>query len=142
MPLELVPLCTVDITLSEPLMVGSGPAGFRLVVEVETMAVTGERLRGQMKGRASADWITLQGPIASVDVRATIETDDGAIVFCHYTGRIDFTDGPGTAPVYVAPLFETGDDRYQWLNLVQAAGVGTMSTSATEIHYEWFELRA
>jgi hypothetical protein len=61
---------------------------------------------------------------------------------CQYRGRFDFTHGPGTAPVYVAPLFETGDQRYAWLNLVQAAGVGTMNETATELHYEWFELRA
>ena len=105
------------------------------------MTVSGDRLRGEMKGQASADWVTLMGAVASVDVRATFKTDDGAIIFSQYQGRIDFTNGPGTAPVYVAPLFETSDERYQWLNFVQAAGVGTMNGAGTELHYEWYELR-
>jgi hypothetical protein len=137
----LVPLCTVHVTLREAIFVGQGPSGTRLIAEVETMTLEGDRLRGKVKGSASADWITLVDTMGSLDVRATFETDDGAIIFCQYRGRIDFTNGAGAAPIYMAPLFETSDERYQWLNLVQGAGVGTMNESATEIHYEWFELR-
>jgi hypothetical protein len=140
MALQLVPLCTVDVTLAEPIIVGDGPSGLRLIIEVERMAVTGDRLRGSMLGRAAADWVTVVGTVASVDVRAAVETDDGAIVFVQYQGRFDLTNGAGAAPIYVAPLFEAADERYQWLNLVQAAGVGTLN--GTDLHYEWFELRA
>jgi hypothetical protein len=140
MTLQLVPLCTVDVTLAEPIVVGNGPRGLRFIAEFEAMAMAGDRLRGSMKGKAAADWVTVVGPAASVDVRATVETTDGAIIYCQYTGRFDLTNGRGAAPIYVAPTFETADERYQWLNLVQAAGVGTLNGS--ELHYEWFELRA
>ena len=40
-----------------------------------------------------------------------------------YGGRIDLSKGPGQSPVYAAPLFETGDERYAWLNLVQAVAM-------------------
>jgi hypothetical protein len=139
MALELVPLCSVDVTLADPVLVGEGPSGMRVIVEVADMTVSGERIRGKMKGTAAADWLTLVGGIGTLDVRATMETDDGALIYCQYRGRADFRGGPGTAPLYVAPLFETSDERYQWVNLVQGAGVGTLN--GNDLHYDWYELR-
>jgi len=91
-----------------------------------------------MKGSAAADWLTL-GPdgTGSLDVRALLETHDGALVFIHYTGRVD-TTVPG-APVYATPRFDTGDDRYRWLNRVQAVAKG--SFDGTTLVYDVFELR-
>jgi hypothetical protein len=142
MSLELIPLCDAQVELATPIIVGAGPSGLRLIIEVATMTYSGERLNGSMKGSAGADWVTIVDGMGTIDVRTTIETTDGAVIFCQYRGRLDFSNGPGTAPAYVAPTFETGDERYKWLNLVQAAGVGTMNESATEIHYQWFELRS
>jgi hypothetical protein len=142
MPLELIPLCEVDMTLRTPIFVGNGPRGLRLVVEVDEATVSGERLRGKINGTATADWVTVVDGVGTLDVRSTFETHDGAIVFVQYGGRVDFTNGPGTAPVYNAQTFETGDERYTWLNFVQAAGVGTMDETGTKLRYEWFELRA
>ena len=119
-------------------MVGNGPAGVRLVVEVESMHFTSDRLRGELVGGAAADWVTVVGTVGTLDVRATIRTDDGAIVFTHYQGRMDLSNGPGTSPIYVAPVFETGDERYAWLNTVQAVGKGTVN--GTELVYEWYEV--
>ncbi len=142
MGLSLIPLCGVDVKLAAPIMVGAGPSGLRLIIEVDAMEYTGERLTGSMKGKAGADWVTIVDNVATVDVRTTIESHDGALILCQYKGRIDFSQGPGALPAYVAPTFETGDERYQWLNLVQAAGMGTMNETITELHYDWFELRA
>jgi len=137
--LELIALCTVDVTLAEPIVVGAGPAGLRLVYEVTEATMSGDRINGKAKGNAGADWVVVSGAVGTLDVRATFETDDGAVVFVHYSGRVDASGGPGTAPIYVAPLFETGDERYAWLNLVQAVGKGTLD--GTRLHYEWYEVR-
>jgi hypothetical protein len=137
MALNLVPLCTVDVKVSDPVIVGEGPSGVRVIVETLSMVFGGDRLRGQMKG-SGADWLTLVGPVASMDVRATMETHDGALVYVQYTGRSDFSAGPGSTPIYVAPVFETGDERYQWLNFVQAVGVGNLQ--GEDLHYDWYEV--
>ena len=139
MTLELIPLCTVDVMLRDPIAVGDGPAGLRLIYEVEEATVKGDRINGRMIGQASADWLTITGTLATLDVRATFETDDGAIIFAQYSGRTDISQGPGELPIYVAPRFETGDARYAWLNLVQAAGKGALDGS--RLVYEWYELR-
>ena len=74
----------------------------------------GDRLRGEMLGAAGADWliVTPEGT-GTVDVRMALQTDDGAVIFVQYNGRMDLSRGfqfPMTA--YVAPRFETGDERY------------------------------
>ena len=76
-----------------------------------------------------------------VDVRFTLETDDGALVYIQYDGRFDVTGGPGSAPLYVAPRFETGDARYAWLNKIQAVGKGTFDPETNVVLYEWYEVR-
>lgn len=62
-----------------------------------------------------------------VDVRATFETDDGALIYVQYYGvarpevgrpmaQPGETSDYGDAYFMTAPRFETGDERYTWLN--------------------------
>lgn len=140
MSIELIPLCTIDVTLTEEqIFVGEGPSGLRVITEVEDLTVTGERLSGRLKGRASGDWLTVVGTVGTLDVRATMETDDGAIVYIAYGGRTDLTGGPGAAPFYTAPRFETGHPDYAWLNLVQAVAKGALD--GTRLTYDVHEVR-
>jgi Protein of unknown function (DUF3237) len=142
MAIELVPLCTLLIQCKPPIQVSAGPAGTRLIVELVSAQVKGDRLRGEMLGAAAADWVIV-GPegTGTVDVRMTLQTDDGAIIFVQYNGRLDTSRGlqfPMTA--YVAPCFETGDDRYAWLNRIQAVGKGILNEDLS-LDYEWYEVR-
>ena len=142
MAIELVSLCTLRLQLKPPIQVNAGPAGTRLIVELVSAQVKGDRLRGELLGAAAADWMIV-GPdgTALVDVRATLQTDDGAIIFVQYNGRMDASQGlqfPMTA--YVAPLFETGDERYAWLNRIQAVGKGILYEDLS-LDYEWYEVR-
>jgi len=140
MAIELVPLCTATITLKDPMVMPNTPSGMRTIIEVEAARLEGERLSGTMKGTAGADWATI-GPdmTCTLDVRMTFETHDGALVFVSYSGRIDLSKGPGQSPIYTAPLFETGDDRYAWLNRVQAVAKGTLDGAT--LTYEIAEVR-
>jgi len=125
MTIELVPLGTLRVNLAEPIVVGQTPKGTRVIVELTDARFEGERLRARLKGAAAADW-ALIGPdgTCALDIRYTLETDDGAVIFLSYSGRLDLSGGPGTAPVYSTPQFETGDERYAWLNKVQAVAKG------------------
>lgn len=142
MAIELVPLyeAAVRLDLAGQMAMPDGPLGTRVIVEVREIELWGDRLRARQKGAASADWLTV-GPdlTGTLDVRATVETDDGALVFASYRGRMDLSGGPGAAPIYAAPLFETGDDRYRWLNRVQAVAKGILDGDI--LRYEVYELR-
>lgn len=49
---ELVPLCSIDIVMGESQMIGDGPAGFRVIAEVGSGTVSGDRVNGTLAGRA------------------------------------------------------------------------------------------
>ena len=138
MSVELVPLATMVAELAAPFMLPETPVGNRIIFEVVSGTVEGERIRAKMKGNAGADWLRV-GPdgTGTIDVRALVETDDGALVFIQYEGRVDSNSPSG--PIYIAPKLETGDDRYRWLNRVQAVGKGFFDGAT--ITYELYEVR-
>lgn len=140
MSIELVPLCTGELELRDPLVVSGAPAGDRMIFEVASARFEGDRFSASLKGVAAADWAILgPGAIVTLDVKLTLETDDGALLFAQYGGRSDVASFPEPSPVYVTPRFETGDERYAWLNRIQAVGKGLLDGKT--LTYEWYELR-
>ena len=83
----------------------------------------------------SADWALVRPDgTLKLDVRLLLRTDDGADVYMHYSGiGLD-----GGARLRTAPQFETGDERYAWLNAVQAVGTG--SSDCTVFYYQVYEV--
>lgn len=138
MALELIPLCTLTLTLGDYQRVGVTPSGNLVVIPVVDGALEGERVHGRLKPPAAADWFTI-GPegTATLDVRFTFETPDGALVFVAYTGRRDAADRD--APTYAYVRFETGDDRYVWLNRLLAVAKGRLDGQVAT--YEVYEVR-
>ena len=137
--LTLVPLATMVAELRPPKVLSRTPAGTRMIYEVAAGHISGDRLNAKLAGSSSADWM-LVGPdgTGTLDVRSLVETDDGALLFLQYNGRVDLSDG-GSAPLYATPRFETGDPRYGWLNKLQAVGKGTLTGST--LTYDLYELR-
>ena len=133
MTLELIPLCTATVSLAAPINVSST----LLIGEVLGMEVVGERMTASLKGRAAADWLKVSPDgYGTLDVKVTLETSDGALVHATYSGRLQFDTGT----VYATPLFHTGDERYAWLNRIQAVARGTFTAPDTLV-YEMYELR-
>jgi hypothetical protein len=121
------------------------PLGTRLHVVVEDGRVRGPELNGRFLP-GGGDWITIGiDRVARLDMRATFETEDGARVFVTNTGRAvlggdaigRFVSGQLVAAheMYArsSPLFETGDDRYAWLNATHTVAVNQFSLH--EVHY-------
>jgi hypothetical protein len=135
-PIELVLLGRMDITLRDPFVLGGVPSGTFVVAELESVRFEGEKLQANGKGSANADWVTiLPDGTAVIDVKILLESDDGALIFVSYTGRLDLATGTA----YAAPTFQTGDERYAWLNNLLALGKG--KTDQKTLTYELFEVR-
>ena len=142
MSIELIPLCTATARLAAPFFLPDTPMGTRVIAEVTSYDLEGDRIRGHAKGNAGADWLTLSpGGLGTLDVRALIETDDDALIFTSYRGRLDLSAGPGASPSYAAPLFDTGDERYAWINKIQAIAKGQLSDGGATLVYEMYEVR-
>jgi len=129
---ELVSMGTITVQLGERIEVGSGPKGTRLVVDVESIEVESDRVRASLAATDAADWLTLSedGSIGCVDVRFTLKTDDGAYIYVEYAGRADMANGL----IATAPTFQTGDERYAWLNKIQAVGAGALEENGRLIY--------
>lgn len=138
---RLEPICHADAQLAERLALPDTPVGTRVIIEVVSLRLEGPRLRASLTGRAAADWAIVApgGGMSSLDVRCTVRTDDGALIFIQYNGRMRFADDdPSTA--YVAPRFETGDSRYAWLNPIQGVGKGLFDPATRRLRYAFYEL--
>ncbi|MCZ7535676.1 MAG: DUF3237 domain-containing protein [Acidimicrobiia bacterium] len=139
-PLELVPLARASVELATPFVLPDTPAGTLMIFEVTDAVFEGERLRGRMVGRAAADWLRVSsGGVGTLDVRCTIETHDGALVYVAYSGRINTL--AEQVFVYGTPQFNTGDERYAWLNAIQCVYKGVGSADTTHLDYDCYELR-
>ena len=134
MPIELVPLATITIDFADPVLLAGTPAGTRAIFEIRDFVMEGDRIRAKKLGATAADWVAI-GPdgTGTLDVRATVETDDGAEVYITAVGRVDVSAGPNTSPLYGALLYDTGDERYTWLNKIQSVGKGTVDGNVLTI---------
>ena len=121
--LEVEHLFTMDLQVAERVqVVKGGPHGTRIIGEVAGGTFNGERLRGSVVP-PGGDWVTARSDRSlQLDVRLTLVTDDDGVILMQYKGIADTNLGVARS----APLFETGDDRYAWINNVQGIGVGRL----------------
>ena len=138
--IELHPLGVMKVQLGETITVGGGPKGSRMVIDVPSVELEGERIRAGLATNDAADWATFSedGKLAALDVRLTLKTDDGAYIYVEYCGRMDAEAGL----IAVAPTFETGSPQYQWLNSVQAVAAGDIDPESGLLIYTIYEARA
>lgn len=137
MPIELVPLARVRAPLSAQHVIPAGPLGTRVIADVAGATMKGDRVDATQLGTAGADWLTLDANgVGTLDVRITMQTHDGAILLVSYRGRLLLESGT----IFSAPLFETGDERYAWLNRIQAVGKGWLEDDNHTVVYDLYEL--
>ena len=132
-------LATVEAELAPAHALLEAPFGGRLIVDVTGARVEGPRLKASQIGTAAADWVTVSadGGIGALDVRATLRTDDGALIYCEYRGRVRF-GADGLHRVYTSPRYETGDPRYAWLNGLQCVGKGVSNARERWLRYRLY----
>ena len=129
--------------------IGKTPAGLRRIAPVTGGTFSGERLSGTVQG--GADWvINRPDGVMVIDVRLTLEADDGALIYLTYQGRFlaepdamrRFGKGEQLEPhefsLAMIAKFECGDERYAWLN--NAVVVGTGEQTPTGPIYTLFEV--
>jgi hypothetical protein len=117
------PLMTLRLTTAPTQNLGAVPHGERVTFPINGGSFEGDRLRGKVLPNGD-DW-TLKRPdgIVELDLRVTLETDDGALVYLTFAGIRD--DGAPGAPYFrTLPRFETAAPRYSFLNRLLAIGAG------------------
>jgi len=149
MPVELRHLCDFSIDF-EPVQYIPTATGMRANYVIKEGVVTGERFNGELLA-GGGDWVVVgTDQVARLDVRATIRADDGELVFVTATGRIDVRGGIaerllagerlGPSDFYArsSPLFETGSEKYGWLNSIVTVALNGLAPE--HVDYEIYEV--
>ena len=110
-------------------------AGHTSIAPVTGGSFSGARLQGTVHN-GGADWITQVSGHSSLDVRITLETEDGAIIYMTYKGVV----ARGDSGLYwrVTPVFNTASDEYDWLN--HKVFVGKSKQIEGKVAYDIFEI--
>jgi hypothetical protein len=137
-------LYDMHVDLEAPQVVGATPQGMRQVFIVKGGTIEGPRVKGKLLP-GGGDWALIRTDGAvQLDVRATMQTDDGALIYGTYGGLIvaepavfgrlfQGEDVPlGEYYFYVNPMFQTGAPQYQWLNRLIAIGRGKVVPGGVE----------
>ncbi len=139
MTLDLRHLMTVDLDGVLPTNeLGETPFGRRRIVAISGGRFEGDRLSGKVLP-VGGDWALIRRDgVFAIDVRALLQTDDGALVSFNYTGRWHASPdemarllrregdlGQGDYYYRINAVFEAASEsRYDWLNRIVAVGRG------------------
>ena len=81
-------LYTITAELGAPIAVGENPHGNRQIVPVTGGSFEGPHLKGTVLS-GGGDWVVVRPDgVAELDVRQTLQTDDGALVYVTYRGYL------------------------------------------------------
>lgn len=130
-------LMTLRVTVAAPQNIGAVPYGTRRTAPLSGGSFEGPRLRGTVLPGGSADWLLLRADgVLELDLRATLRTDDGALVSMRSFGlrhgppeviaavaRGEAVD-PATYYFRTTPRFETAHPAYAFLNRLVAVASG------------------
>lgn len=112
------PLMALRLATSPTQDVGSTPEGALMIFPVVGGSFEGERLRGTVLA-GGGDWVTRRSNgMMTLDLRITLETDDGSLIHMTFTGIRDDANGY----FRTVPRFEAAASKYAFLNRLLAVG--------------------
>jgi hypothetical protein len=129
-------LMRLQVVVASPQKLGAVPHGTRIIAPITSGTFEGPRLRGKVLAGGS-DWTLLRSDaVLELDLRITLETDDGALISMTSFGlrhgppevlaalaRGESVD-PSTYYFRTAPRFETSAPPYAFLNRLIAIASG------------------
>jgi hypothetical protein len=130
-------LMLLHVIVGAPQQIGAVPHGTRRTVPLSGGTFEGPRLRGTVLPGGSADWLLSRSDgVQELDLRVTLETDDGALISMRSfglrhgpadviaaLGRGEAVD-PATYYFRTTPRFETAHPSYAFLNRIVAVASG------------------
>jgi hypothetical protein len=128
---------SLQVTVGAPQQIGAVPHGTRTTAPISGGRFEGPLLRGTVLPTGGGDWTLLRSDgVLELDLRITLETDDGALI--HMTsfglrhgppqviaalGRGETVD-PARYYFRTTPRFETSAPKYAFLNRILTVATG------------------
>ena len=129
-------LMRLEAEFDDPQNLGGTPLGTRRILYVKRGSFSGPRLEGRILP-GGGDWVLVRRDgVAQLDIRMTLRGDDGELIDLRSSGLLDIEPqvrqrilngeeiDPSAYYFRTALAFETGAEKYRWLNRLIAAGVG------------------
>ena len=127
----------LQVEVEAPYNIGAAPHGTRRTARLKGGHFDGPRLRGVVMPGSSADWLLLRADgVLELDLRATLRTDDGALISMRSfglrhgppeviaaIGRGETVD-PSLYYFRTTPRFVTANPKYAFLNRLVAVASG------------------
>lgn len=142
--MKLTHLMKLVVRVEAPVAVGKVLTGTRMIYNAAGGEFEGDRLQGSVLP-GGGEWF-LQGEdgLGQPDVRLLLQTDDGAYIYVHYSGVLEFNEAAMSAisegkstefgdNLFLTQVrFECSDPRYAWLSKTIAVGEGRMHPDCVE----------
>jgi hypothetical protein len=129
-------LMTLTVAVAPPEKIGAVPHGARAIAPISSGHFEGPLLRGKVLS-GGADWTLLRPDgVLELDLRLTLETDDGALIYMNSFGLrhgpADVIEAMGRGETVdpshyyfrTTPRFETAAPKYVFLNKLLAISTG------------------
>ena len=129
----------LNVDSAKSAQIGKTPNGYRTIAPIIGGDFDGPQLKGTVLP-GGADWVLLPEPGKMlIDVRLTLKTQTGGLIFTQYEGRFHGSEGamaklakgealPADSYSLVTHVrFETGVEELAWLNHIVAVGIGEQS---------------
>jgi hypothetical protein len=148
--IELRPLFTLSAQVAPPQVTPDGPYGQRRFIPVTGGSFEGPRLRGRVLPGGSDCQLIRPDGVAELDVRVTLEVDDGAVILMRGIGlrhgppevmqRIARGEAVPASAYYFreSMIFEAPAGTHDWLNRIVAVAQG--ERLADQVRLSVFEL--
>jgi hypothetical protein len=131
-------LYKITLSLDKPIDTGKTPLGTRIAYPVKGGSFEGPKIKGMVKA-VGEDWLLkVDDATNRLDVRLVLETDDGQLIACTYSGIVH-TNEDKTSYWRITPTFQTSSKKYEWLNYVLAVGKGSFQDGS--VSYEVFAIK-
>jgi len=143
-------LASISVPLQPPEIIGETPTGLLVNWFWSPNEGTIVGLGATAKIRKNGgDWMNIRRDgIGVMNVRATVETAEGALIYAEYQGYCDFGENgyrnfldrrwPELAPTRTTPRFHTAHPKYTWINRLQCIGVGAVNLKQLLYTYDLY----
>jgi hypothetical protein len=131
-------------------IIGPVPDGIRVTFYISGGTVDGPALKGRVKP-VGADYFTVRPDgMGVLDVRATIETDDNALIYVSYSGLGDLgPDGyakflagelPAELALRTTPRLQSAHPAYQRFHRLLCVGIGSADLQSSTVTYDVYAI--
>lgn len=153
LPFHLEYFChfTIQLVGDPPEIIGETPDGIKVNWYIKSGQFAGPKLNGRVRAQGG-DWMTIRRDgIGLINVRATLETFDNALISLEHRGFFDLGENgyhnflnkqwTPVPPLRISSRLHTAHHTYVWLNRIHFIGVGHVIMEKAIAEYDLYAVR-